>query len=38
MAAFKDYTPPEGTLVPTGQFIWQAYLVRADPILRAGAL
>lgn len=32
MPAFADYTPPAGTLVPAGQFIWQAYLVRAAPI------
>lgn len=36
--AFADYTPPAGTLVPAGQFIWQAYLVRAAPIPGAGPL
>ena len=34
IAAFADYTPPAGTLVPAGHFIWQAYLVRpADTLL-----
>ena len=29
ISAFANYTPPAGTVVPAGQFIWQAYLVRA---------
>lgn len=27
ISAFANYTPPAGTVVPAGQFIWQAYLV-----------